>query len=131
MLETKDMKAKVTQIKGEEPEQVAANGKKTAWDKAKLLSAQGVDAIKVMAGKVGHLAGSAGDLTKSKIAVHNLQAELDKVYQDTGEKVRQLDEQNKLGEVKSHFLEELKKIDDLKKQVRKSEQHIKGISFSS
>jgi hypothetical protein len=131
MLETKDMKTRVTQIKTEEPEKVEASRKKTAWDKAKLVGAQGVAAVSVMAAKVGHLASGAGELAKTKIAIHNLQVALDKVYHDIGEKVGQLDKQNKLGAIKPHFSEELKKINDLKEQVKKSQKHIQGISYSS
>jgi hypothetical protein len=136
MLEVKKTKAPVNEIKLEEPEQIATNGKEianskeTAWHKTKVVTAKGVTAAKFIAGKISSLAGSAAELTKTKVAINNLGVALNKAYQDAGEKVRQLDEQNKLGEVKPHFSEELKRINDLKDQVKKSKKHAKEISFS-
>lgn len=129
MLEVKKTKVPVTQLKVEEPKQAEANGKETAWHKAKVVADKGVTAAGFIAGKISHLAGSAVKLTKTRVALNNLHVALNKAYHDAGEKVRQLDEQNKLGEVKPHFLEELKRIDDLKQQVKKAQQNIKKISF--
>jgi hypothetical protein len=130
MLEVKKTKAPVTQIKVEEPMKAKTNHEKTVWHKAKLVTGRGATAARFIAGKISHLAGSAAELTKTKIAINNLHVALNRAYQDTGKKVRQLDEQNKLGEVKPHFSDELKRIDDLKDQVKKSKKHAKEISFS-
>ena len=130
MLEVKKTEAPVTQIKVEEPMKAKTNHEKTVWHKAKLATGRGATAAKFIAGKISHLAGSAAELTKTKIAINNLHVALNKAYHDAGEKLRQLDQQNKLGEAKPHFSEELKRINDLEHQVKKAQQSIQKISFS-
>jgi len=87
------------------------------------------EAVKRGSRRVAKFTGSATKLSKLKMDIHNLQNQLDKVRLQSGKKLWQMHQDNKLGQLDNKFSQEFDQIADLEKQIRTKEKEAEAISL--
>lgn len=99
-------------------------------DKVGDFANKGLQVLKTGAQKITHFTGSATKLSKLKLEIHQLQGRCDEIYHDVGKRLWQMHKDNKDDDVSSVFVEQLKEMADLQKQIAAKDQQVEKISLT-
>ncbi len=129
----KKKQVKSSQARTEAPKQESPNGAKERTeeitDEIKAGAAGLWKRIKVGAKRVGKFAEDATELGKLKVEIHKLEGDLDKLFSETGRKIWDLYQTEKLGQAGTAFTEEFKQITNLQKNLKSHQQQVEAISL--
>lgn len=127
MTDDKPQKSK-QKVKTEETSPEQKSGQEFQEKVARISEKVG-DAVKKGSERVAKFTGSATRLSRLKMEIHNLRNQLHKVHLESGKKLWQMHQENKLSEIDTAFSEEFAQIADLEKQIRTKEKEAEAISL--
>jgi hypothetical protein len=102
---------------------------KKVGDRLSEAADKGVDILKEVFGKVKDFSVDATELTRLKVEIHRLKGDRDRLFTVMGEKLWELQNSDKIGELKALFGEDFKKIEELNKDIETKEKFASKISL--
>jgi hypothetical protein len=103
---------------------------KRLGDRIHEAADKSVHLAKDIAGDVQKFARDATDLTRTKIDLHNLRAEREKLYSLMGQHITNLYKENKLTKIKTRFKDDFAKLDELEAAIDEKNKLAERLSLS-
>jgi len=102
---------------------------KKVGDRLSEVADRGVDVLREVFGKVKDFSVDAAELTRLKVDIHRLKADRDRMYIVMGEKLWELKDSKKLGELKTLFEGDFHKLETLNAEIKEKEKLSSKISL--
>ena len=99
-------------------------------DKIHEATDKGVHVARDIAEEVRRFTRDATELTKLKMEIHHLKVEREKLYMLMGEQLKNLYKTGKLGNIRSRFKDDFRRLDELEEALTEKEKSASGISLS-